>query len=132
MTVAIAGATGYMGRALTRKLLERGHAVRAVIRPGRSDRVVEGAESRELDVLDAEQLVQGLHGSDTVVHLIGTAHPSPSKAAQFQAVDLASARVCATAAARAGVKHFVYVSVAQPAPVMKAYVAARAEAERII
>ena len=44
-------------------------------------------------------------------------------------MDLGSARVCATAAARAGIAHVVYVSVAQPAPMMRAYVAARAAAE---
>ena len=33
------------------------------------------------------------------------------------------------AAADAGVQHFVYLSVAQPAPMMKAYVAVRAECE---
>jgi uncharacterized protein YbjT (DUF2867 family) len=35
-------------------------------------------------------------------------------------------------AASAEVQHFVYVSVAQPAPVMKAYIAARMEAERAL
>jgi uncharacterized protein YbjT (DUF2867 family) len=36
------------------------------------------------------------------------------------------------AARAAGVKHFVYVSVAQPAPVMKAYWQARAEVEALL
>lgn len=67
--------------------------------------------------------------ADTFLHLVGVAHPSPAKAAEFQSVDLASARASAKAAAAAGVSHFVYLSVAQPAPVMKAYVEARAEAE---
>jgi uncharacterized protein YbjT (DUF2867 family) len=33
------------------------------------------------------------------------------------------------AAQKAGVRHFVYLSVAQPAPVMKSYIAVRAECE---
>jgi uncharacterized protein YbjT (DUF2867 family) len=49
---------------------------------------------------------------------------------EFQRVDLASARAAAQAAARAGAAHVVYVSVAQPAPVMRAYVEARAAAEQ--
>ena len=69
---------------------------------------------------------------DTIVHLVGTPHPSPSKAAEFQRVDLASARASVTAARLARAPHFVYVSVAQPAPVMKAYVEARAEGEAAI
>src|SRR5437899_8639421 len=51
---------------------------------------------------------------------------------EFRAVDLASARAAVSAAVEAGIQHFVYVSVAQPAPVMKAYVAVRGECEEII
>jgi uncharacterized protein YbjT (DUF2867 family) len=59
----------------------------------------------------------------------GVAHPSPSKAQQFIDIDLRAAREAITAAKEAGIEHFVYVSVAQPAPAMKAYVAVRAECE---
>jgi uncharacterized protein YbjT (DUF2867 family) len=64
------------------------------------------------------------------VHLVGTPRPSPAKAAEFRSVDLASLLASLEAAHIARVSHFVYVSVAQPAPVMRAYVAARAEGER--
>src|SRR5579864_5206834 len=37
-----------------------------------------------------------------------------------------------TAAKQAGIEHFVYVSVAHPAPVMKAYIAVRAAVETMI
>ena len=37
-TVCITGATGYLGRALSAALLERGHGVRALVRPGRAAR----------------------------------------------------------------------------------------------
>jgi uncharacterized protein YbjT (DUF2867 family) len=66
------------------------------------------------------------------VHLIGTSHPAPWKARQFLEVDLASVTAMLAAAQGAGIEHVVYVSVAQPAPVMRAYVAARVEAERRI
>jgi uncharacterized protein YbjT (DUF2867 family) len=131
-TIAITGATGYLGRALCAALRQRDRAVRALVRPGGAARVEPGVETRELDVFDADALARALEGCNTVVHLIGTPHPNPSKAAEFQRVDLGSARTCATAAGRAGVAHFVYVSVAQPAPMMRAYVEARAAAEAAI
>lgn len=130
--VAITGATGYLGRAITPKLCEKGHQVRALIRPGSGARVAPGAETHELDLFDVNELAGGLENCDTVVHLVGTAHPSPRKAPEFTRVDLASARACIAAALRSAVTHFVYVSVAQPAPVMKAYLSARAEAERVL
>lgn len=66
------------------------------------------------------------------MHLVGVTHPNPSKAEQFRSIDLKSVQEAVKAAKASGVRHFVYVSVAQPAPVMKAYVAARAETEALI
>jgi len=63
---------------------------------------------------------------------VGVSHPSPAKAAQFRAVDLISAKASVAAAVAAGIRHFVYVSVAHPAPVMREYIAARSEAEETI
>ncbi|MGH8714268.1 MAG: epimerase, partial [Casimicrobiaceae bacterium] len=45
---------------------------------------------------------------------------------------LMSVRAAALAARQAGIAHFVYISVAQPAPVMAAYVAARSAGEKAI
>jgi uncharacterized protein YbjT (DUF2867 family) len=129
--ICITGASGYLGRALCRALGAH-PGVLALVRIGGAVRVAPGVRAVELDLFDASQVAAALAAGDTVVHLIGTPHPNPSKAAEFQAVDLASVRACATAAARAGVAHFVYVSVAQPAPVMHAYVAARQQAEHAI
>ena len=131
-SIAITGASGYLGRALSHALLARGHAVRALVRPGGAARTVPGVVAVELDPFDHAQLAAALRAGDTVVHLIGTPHPNPSKAAEFERVDLASARVCAAAAAESGIAHFVYVSVAQPAPVMQAYVDSRRAAEAAI
>ena len=47
-------------------------------------------------------------------------------------MDLVSLRASANAVKSAGVRHFVYVSVAQPAPVMKAYVQVRRECEGVL
>jgi uncharacterized protein YbjT (DUF2867 family) len=47
-------------------------------------------------------------------------------------VDLPSIRASIEAALAGAVRHLVYVSVAHPAPVMRAYIAVRQEAERLI
>jgi uncharacterized protein YbjT (DUF2867 family) len=66
------------------------------------------------------------------VQLVGTPHPNPRKAAEFERVDFASARESVAAARSAGAAHFVYVSVAQPAPAMRAYVGVRARCEALV
>jgi uncharacterized protein YbjT (DUF2867 family) len=129
LDVSITGASGYLGRALTVALHARGHRVSALVRAGGAARVAPGIAAREVDAFDVAQLAAALSGCNAIVHLIGTPNPNPRKAQEFDRVDLGSARVCATAAKRAGVAHFIYVSVAQPAPVMQAYVAARQAAE---
>jgi uncharacterized protein YbjT (DUF2867 family) len=63
------------------------------------------------------------------VQLVGVPKPAPWKGPQFRAVDRVSALASLDAARQAGVKHFIYVSVAHPAPIMKAYIGVRAECE---
>src|SRR5262249_22263578 len=65
----------------------------------------------------------------TFIQLVGVSHPSPAKAAEFQAIDRVAALGAIEAARHAGIQHFIYLSVAQPAPIMRAYIAVRAECE---
>jgi uncharacterized protein YbjT (DUF2867 family) len=127
--VFVTGGTGYIGSRLIPALAARGHRVRALARAASVGRLPAGCEPVIGDALDAASYRERVPPADTFVQLVGVPHPSPAKAAQFRAIDLPSALAGMDAARRAGVRHFVYVSVAQPAPVMRAYVAARAEAE---
>jgi uncharacterized protein YbjT (DUF2867 family) len=127
--VFVTGATGYMGRALIAALLRRGHGVRALARRQSVQHIPPGAESVLGNALEPGTFADKVAPADTLVHLVGTPHPSPAKAASFRAVDLPSVDAALAAARAAQVAHFVYVSVAQPAPVMQAYIAVRQEGE---
>jgi uncharacterized protein YbjT (DUF2867 family) len=130
--VFITGASGYMGRSLIKALLARGHQVRALVRAGSEHKLPAGCEVVIGNALNPASYAHLIAPCDTLVHLVGVSHPNPSKADQFKTIDLASARIAASNARSAGIQHFVYVSVAQPAPVMQAYVAARAAGEQAI
>lgn len=130
--VLVNGGTGYIGGGMVAALLARGHRVRVLTRPASIGRVPAGAETIVGNALEADSIASASSGADTLVQLVGTAHPGPSKAAEFRSIDLASAKAAVGAAQTAAVVHFIYVSVAQPAPVMQAYVAARVEAEQAI
>ena len=126
------GGTGYMGGGLIPLLLGRGHEVRALVRKGSETKLPHGATCVTGDALKMDSYTEAVQDADTFVHLIGVPHPSPAKAAQFRAIDLVSARVAVKAAHAAGVRHFIYLSVAHPAPMMKAYIAVRSECEALI
>src|SRR6185503_9394161 len=111
----VTGGTGYVGCALIRALIDRGHAIRALVRAGSETKLPAGADPIVGNALDASTFASSIAPAKTLVHLVGTPHPGPGKARQFQQVDLASIRASVAASAMAGVQHIVYVSVAQPA-----------------
>jgi uncharacterized protein YbjT (DUF2867 family) len=130
--VFVTGGTGYIGRPLITRLLERGHEVRALVRPGSEAKLPPGCQAVFGDALDGSSYAAHIKPSGTFVQLVGVARPNPKKAAEFRSIDLASGRGAIEAASAAGVQHFVYVSVAHPAPVMKAYIQVRSECEAMI
>jgi uncharacterized protein YbjT (DUF2867 family) len=132
VNVFVTGGTGYMGRRLIPQLLARGHRVQALVRSSSTANLPAGCVPTVGDALDAASYSAAVPPAETFVHLVGVAHPSPAKAEQFRSVDLASVRAAGAAAVTAGIRHFVYVSVAHPAPMMKAYIAARSEGEELI
>jgi len=127
--VFLSGGTGYVGASLVPALLSRGHTIRALARSGSVSRLHPACESVVGDALDAATFRMAVSPCTTFVHLVGTPHPAPWKGEQFRAVDGRSLFASVDAALYAGVAHFVYVSVAHPAPVMRDYIAVRSECE---
>lgn len=130
--IFLTGGTGFLGSSVAAEWLRRGHRVRALVRPGSESRAAAGCEIVHGDALRADSYVANIGSADTFVHLVGVAHPSPSRAEQFRQIDLVSCREAVNAAKQAGIRHFVYLSVARPAPMMKEYQAVRAEGERMV
>ena len=130
--VFVTGGTGYIGRPLISALLDRGYRVYALVRRGSEAKLPPGALAVIGSALDASTFASAIPSDASVVHLVGTPHPSPAKAAEFRGVDLASIRATTEAVRRARVRQLVYVSVAHPAPIMRAYIAARQEGEALV
>ena len=130
--VFIAGATGYMGQRLAAELARRGHSVSGLVRAGSERKLPAGCAPVIGNALDAATFCDKIGAADTFVQLVGVAHPSPTKARQFREIDLVSCEQSVAAAVANRVKHFVYVSVAHPAPAMHAYIAVRTQCEETI
>ncbi len=130
--VFITGGTGYLGAPLIEALLAKGCAVHALARAQSAQHLPRGALPVIGDALDSASFASKIPAAATLVHLVGTPHPNPAKAAEFRRVDLASIHASVAAAQEAGVRHFIYLSVAHPAPVMQAYIAVRREGEALV
>src|SRR5689334_5148408 len=130
--VFISGATGYVGSRVARELISRGWTVRALTRRGSQSKLPTQCEAVIGNALEAFTFSPAVGGCGTFIHLVGTPHPAPWKGEQFRAVDLVSLKASVDAARRAGVAHFIYMSVAHPAPIMKDYIAVRTECEQYI
>jgi uncharacterized protein YbjT (DUF2867 family) len=130
--IFVAGGTGYMGQRLIPRLLQRDHQVRALVRAGSERKLPAGCIPVTGNALDRTSYAAHISPADTFVQLVGVAHPSPAKAKQFREIDLPSGLGAVAAAKSAGIRHFVYLSVAHPAPMMKAYIAVRSECEAAI
>ncbi len=113
-TVAVTGATGFIGRLVTADLVARGIHVRAIVRPGSTHAAPAGAEI-VLAPLEAAALRDGFAGVDAVVHLAGvisTLDPSV-----YTTVNVDGTREVAAAANAAGARlvHISSLAAAGPA-----------------
>ena len=113
-------------------LVQRGHRVHALVRKGSEQKLPSGCTPIEGNALDKATFVTKIQPAHTFIQLVGVSHPSPAKAEQFRSIDLVSVRASVAAAVEAGVRHFVYLSVAHPAPIMKEYIEVRSEGESLL
>src|SRR3954453_11177330 len=131
--IFITGGTGYMGSRLIKMLLEKGYKVKALVRNGSENKLPKGCDYVIANPFDSKSFAKEIPPSATFIQLLGVPHPGPKKKEQFKTIDLASVKASAIAAKEAGVKHFVYVSVAQtPTKIMHDYQQCRAEGEACI
>lgn len=108
MKVLVTGGGGFLGRAVVDRLLERGHEVRAVVRPS-SPRPSwpESVDVFRADLRVEEDLVSAFDGIDAVLHL--AAATSGNEDTQFSSTVVATERFL-DAMAKSAVKRLVHVS----------------------
>ncbi|MCE9673987.1 NAD-dependent epimerase/dehydratase family protein [Myxococcus stipitatus] len=110
MKILVTGATGKVGSRLTKRLVEHGHHVRALVREPTRAAVLNGprVEFAQGDLLDADSLVAAVRGVDAVVHCAAFFRGATPE--QAHAVNDLGTQHLASAARAAYVKHFIFTS----------------------
>ena len=110
--ILITGASGFVGSAVLRKLIERGHEVRALVRPSSERRNLEGlpVEIVEGDLMAPETLKPALKGCKGVFHVAADYRLwAPDPSGMF-AANVDGTRAIMAAALEVGVERIVYTS----------------------
>lgn len=112
MSAFVTGASGFIGSAVVRKLIERGWHVRVALRRGSDRRNLEGLEVEivEADLNDRASLERAVAGCDAVFHIAADYRlwvPNPE---EMYATNVEGTRNLIRAAGRAGVERIIYTS----------------------
>jgi dihydroflavonol-4-reductase len=112
MTVLVTGATGFVGSAVTRRLLECGADVAVLARPDsdRSNLATLKVDIREGDLRDEASLDRALQGCDTLFHVAADYRLWTRDPRDLYASNVDGTRHLMTAALAAGVRKIVYTS----------------------
>jgi nucleoside-diphosphate-sugar epimerase len=113
-TLFVTGATGQLGKALSRRILQDGYQLRIMVRDPRKAEflALEGAQVVTGDLTDPASLCAAVQGCQIILHLAGAPN-HPTQKNRFNPVNVSGTRALAEAAMQAGVEQFVYVSCAQ-------------------
>lgn len=111
-TVAVTGATGFLGQHLTGALLGAGYTVRGLARdPGKALKIDERVERRVVgDINQQAALDELVAGADVVIHLVSNFRTASGPPESYRSINLEGTRAALNAAQRAGVRRFVYCS----------------------
>jgi nucleoside-diphosphate-sugar epimerase len=107
MRVVLTGATGFLGGAVLRRLLERGDEVLALGRPGID--IPPGVEGAAFDLADPRP-PQGMRPGDVVIHCAALLSHAKEEREAFLRANTESVRVLAHAAREAGAALFQFIS----------------------
>ncbi len=107
----ITGGTGLVGKHLVRALVDRGYAVRCLVRSQQKARQLlpAGVELVQGEINDREAVHAACRDVDRVIHLVAVIREKG--ALTFERVNVEGTLNIVIAAGQAGVKHFVQVSV---------------------
>ena len=114
MKIAVTGAFSYSGKYIAKRLLERGEEVYTLTNhPNRPDPFNGKIQALPLNFANETELIQSLRGADV---LVNTYWIRFDKGSNTQPKAVENTKILVNAAAKAGVKRIVHISITNPSP----------------
>ncbi|MBI1190551.1 MAG: NAD(P)H-binding protein [Tepidisphaera sp.] len=114
MTVAVTGATGFVGRYVVRELLRQGYAVKALARDRAKTRGILPEKARVVvgDVLNQADVDELLQGCQACINLVGIIREvrSPGNTQTFRSLHVKAPRLLVSRCEALGVTRFIEMS----------------------
>lgn len=110
MKALVTGATGFIGRALSERLVRHGAELRVMVRDRRRLDGLEAAEVVEGDVTDAAAVDLAVAGTEVVFHVAGSFREADAPDERYRQVNVESVRSVIEAARRHGARRVVHTS----------------------
>ncbi|MCC6137895.1 MAG: NAD-dependent epimerase/dehydratase family protein, partial [Bdellovibrionaceae bacterium] len=134
MTIAIAGATGFIGRNLIDHLLRTTTHKIIVLSRNSGVSTSERIEVRPCDLYSLLEAENALAHADIAIYLVHSMAPAASRLTQghFEDFDFLLADNFARAALKNGIKHLLYVSGIVPAGPLSTHLSSRLEVEHTL
>lgn len=110
MRVAIIGGTGFVGGYLTRALLEAGHEVSLLVRPGSESKVSEDVRTTAGDLSSEAALRATMEGCSAVIYNVGILREFPSRGITFEDSQYRGLVRTVEAARAVGIKRLLLMS----------------------
>ncbi len=128
--IALTGGTGFVGRVVVKKLLDKGYRIKALVRIGSEDKII---QHKNINWIEGElgnpiSEMRLCAGADQIIHMAGLV--TARKKSDYFRVNAEFTGNLTSAAAKAGVKRFIYLSsLAAREPKLSSYAASKRAGE---
>jgi len=114
MKYFITGSTGFIGMALTKRLVAEGNSIHLLVRSPQKAKELQlpGVTIFEGDILDVASIEAAMQGCTHVFHLAGYAKPTAKDLSVFHEVNVEGTRKILEASLKLGIERVVFTSTA--------------------
>ena len=112
MDIFLTGGSGFVGRALSNELIQRGHRLRCLVRSNSKNQLISSPQITPVkgNIFSPDDLVPLIEGADAVIHLVGIIREFPRREVTFERLHYEATTAVINAAQTAGVLRFLHMS----------------------